>query len=280
MSDAVITVTGVQTLDPPETRPLVYLDIEHNGTVYKWAIFVPPTETNLGDYLERIGDSLVADIDAKELAWQNLTTKTRTVANPMGEDITVDIPKNEIVRPDIPDNYARRRSTYPPLVDQIGALWKGTGSKDFQEMQGKILEIKEQYPTMQSAVPLEDRKTSLKKKLALTRWIKETSGTELNGMMVATDATSQTKILAAYVLAQSIPGFTVNWKMQDGVFYTLDKNAIGAIVAEVRTFVQSVFDWESALVASIDAATAVEDLTPLENIIDTEYLQALNKLSV
>ena len=279
MSDAVITMTGVQTLDPPETRPLVYLDIEHNGTVYKWAIFVPPTETDLGDYLERTSDSLIADIDAKELAWQQLDPKTRTIPGPMGEDITVDIPKEEIVHPDIPDNYAKRRASYPSLADQIDALWKGDSTKEFQALQRKIFEVKDQYPVVKSADPLEDRKTSLKKKLALTRWLKETSGFSVNGMMIATDATSQTKLLAAFVLAQSTPGFTVNWKMQDGTFYTLDKTAISNIVAQVRAFVQSVFDWEAALVENIDSVSTVDQLVVFEDTVATEYSKVLEKIS-
>jgi hypothetical protein len=43
----------------------------------------------------------------------------------MGEVITVDIEKSEIVKPEIPDYYAKRRAEYPSIGDQLDAFWKG-----------------------------------------------------------------------------------------------------------------------------------------------------------
>lgn len=54
--------------------------------------------------------------------------------------------KGEIVCPDIPDYYAKRRSEYPPLADQLDAFWKGEASQDYQNMLAKIQAVKNKYP--------------------------------------------------------------------------------------------------------------------------------------
>lgn len=146
MADIKFSLTGVQTLDAPETRPLVYLDIERNGITYKWALFAPADAGDLSAYLNSISDAIAADIDAKEAKWQALDPKTRTIEDPTGSSITVPISKEEIVHPDIPDYYAMRRNSYPSIGDQLGALWKGVNSAEFKAMQDRIQQVKNIYP--------------------------------------------------------------------------------------------------------------------------------------
>lgn len=143
---AKFNLTGVQTMDAPETRPLVHLEIEHNDTVYNWSIFVPPDVSDLGAYLTSISDVITSDIDAKEAQWAALSPKTRVLEDPTGSTVTVPISKEEIVHPDTPDYYALRRNSYPSIGDQLGALWKGVNSEEFLAMQDRIQQVKNMYP--------------------------------------------------------------------------------------------------------------------------------------
>jgi hypothetical protein len=141
-----ISLEGLQTLAFPETRALAHLKIEYNNQLYNWTIFIPPGE-DLGTYIESQKLKIQNDIDAKEAKWAALEPKTRTIPGLMtGEEITVDIQKEEIVKPDNPDYYAARRAEYPNITDQLDAIWKGPESAAYQEMVNKILEIKSKYP--------------------------------------------------------------------------------------------------------------------------------------
>ena len=63
-----------------------------------------------------------------------------------GQITEAPISKEEIVKPSIPDYYALRRSEYPSLGDQLDAVWKGTASQAFLDMQAKIALVKAKYP--------------------------------------------------------------------------------------------------------------------------------------
>lgn len=90
--------------------------------------------------------------------------------------------------------------------------------------------------------------------LAERRWRAETGGTTVNGMPVRTDRESTAKITAAYVQAKDNPFFAVRWKVDVGVFITLDAATIIALGDAVTTHVQACFGNEDALTVSILAA--------------------------
>lgn len=139
-----VSLEGIASNIAGEERGLAYLKVTHNDQVYDWQIFIPPG-ADLQSYLASREAAIKADIDAKEAAWAALTPKTRDIEDPMtGETMTVDIDKSEIVRPDVPDYYAKRRAEYPSLGDQLDALWKGGDAAD--AMIAKIAEIKAKYP--------------------------------------------------------------------------------------------------------------------------------------
>jgi hypothetical protein len=139
-----ISLEGIASNISGEERGLAHLKVEHNGQTYDWSLFIP-SNVNLSDYISSKEESIYADIDAKESAWAALTPKTRDVTDPMtNETITFDIDKNEIVRPDNPDYYAKRRSEYPSLADQLDAMWKS--GEAATAMVSKIQEIKAKYP--------------------------------------------------------------------------------------------------------------------------------------
>ena len=139
-----ISLEGLMSPGGDETRALALLKVEHNGLTYDWQAFVPPN-TDLTTFITQSESAIKAQIDAKEAAWTALTPKTREVTDPItGETTTVPIEKSEIVRPDIPDYYAKRRAEYPSLGDQLDALWKGGDAQT--AMQAQIAAVKAKYP--------------------------------------------------------------------------------------------------------------------------------------
>lgn len=139
-----ISLEGLMSPGGDETRALALLKVDHNGLTYDWQAFVPPN-TDLTTFITQSETAIKAQIDAKEAAWAALTPKTREVTDPItGETTTVPIEKSEIVRPDIPDYYAKRRAEYPSLGDQLDALWKGGDAQT--NMQALIAAVKAKYP--------------------------------------------------------------------------------------------------------------------------------------
>jgi hypothetical protein len=139
-----ISLEGLMSPGGDETRALALLKVEHNGLTYDWQAFVPPN-TDLTTFIAQSEATIKAQIDAKEAAWAALTPKTREITDPLtGETKTVPIEKSEIVRPDIPDYYAKRRAEYPPIGDQLDALWKGDEAQ--ADMFDRIAAVKTKYP--------------------------------------------------------------------------------------------------------------------------------------
>lgn len=138
-----VALTGLQSGMTGEERALANIEVQHNGQTYDWQIFVPPG-VGLSEFIDSSVDRVAAEIDAKEAAWV-VAPKTREIEDPMtGEKTTVDIQKSEVVRPEIPDYYAKRRAEYPPIAEQMGAMWKG--GQAMTDMQAKIQAVKNKYP--------------------------------------------------------------------------------------------------------------------------------------
>ena len=138
-----ISLEGLASNLPNDDRNFAYLKVEHNGQTYDWTLFIPQ-EVDLSAYIASKEAAIKADIDAKEAAWV-ASPKTREVTDHFtNETQTVEIDKSEVVRPDNPDYYARRRAEYPALGEQLDALWKGGDAA--AAMAAKILEIKSKYP--------------------------------------------------------------------------------------------------------------------------------------
>lgn len=142
-----INLIGLASNLENEDRALAYLQINHNNNSYNWEIFIPNNVQNINDYLEERKQSILDDIDAKEILWENLETKTKIIPDPLtGENLIIDIDKSEIVKPNIPDYYSLRKKEYPSIGDQLDAFWKGPNSQDYINMQNKIAEVKAKYP--------------------------------------------------------------------------------------------------------------------------------------
>lgn len=138
-----ISLEGIASNLANEERGLAYLKVEHNGQSYDWQLFIPQ-DADLASYIASKETAIYADIDAKEAAWA-VASKTREITDPItNETRTIEVNKSEIVRPDIPDYYAKRRSEYPALSEQLDALWKGGDAAE--AMAVKILEVKARHP--------------------------------------------------------------------------------------------------------------------------------------
>lgn len=142
-----VALVGIASNLEGEERALAHLHVDHNGQTYQWQVFVPVGVENVQEFIDSVSQSVLDDIDTKESEWSSLEPKTRTVQDPIsGEQVSIPISKDEIVRPSVPDYYAMRRKEYPSLGDQLDAIWKGTGSPAFQAMVQKIADVKAKYP--------------------------------------------------------------------------------------------------------------------------------------
>lgn len=142
-----ISLEGLRSFDNSvEDRSLADIKVDYNGLIYSWQVFIPQN-VNISEYLESKKLSIQEDIDSKEILWNEMTNKTRIIEDTItGESFVVDIDKSEVVKPDVPDYYAKRRAEYPSIGEQLGALWKGTESDEFVTMKSIINQIKLKYP--------------------------------------------------------------------------------------------------------------------------------------
>lgn len=139
-----VSLEGLQSGMTGEDRAIAILKVEHNGQTYDWQRFVP-AGVDLSSYVAGLGPSVGAEIDAKEAEWAALTPKTREITDPItGQKTTVPIDKSEVVRPEIPDYYAKRRAEYPSLGDQLDAQWKG--GEAAATMYDRVQAVKAKYP--------------------------------------------------------------------------------------------------------------------------------------
>lgn len=141
-----IEMEGIYNPPAPENRVLLLLKVHYNEQIYDWQIYAPLTTSDWAAFLEANKTKIKNQIDTKEAEWAALDPKTKVIEDEFGQETTVEIQKNEIVKADIPDYYAKRREEYPPIGDQLDALWKGVDSPEFSIVMSKIQEVKNKYP--------------------------------------------------------------------------------------------------------------------------------------
>lgn len=202
-----IELQGLYTPGNKETRALAYLNVLYNGNTYNWTVYVPEN-VNLSEFLEEVKPKIEADIDKKESIWAALDPKTRTIDNPLtGNPVTVDILKEEIVKPDVPDYYALRRDEYPDVAEQIAALWKGLDTTDYVDMLDKIKEIKQKYPKPIDTVDREVLKLDRTSKVSKIK-VTISTGKQFDG-----DEISQTRMARALVGMQAAGAGDILWTL-------------------------------------------------------------------
>ena len=142
---SVITLEGLRSVGGNEDRALADIKVIYNTLTYNWQIYIPRNTGDLATFLEDSKPNIELDIDNKEAIWAALDPKTREIEISPGEFITIDILKEEIVKADVPDYVAIRRNLYPPISNQLDAIWKGPLSSDYNDIEDEILAIKDAY---------------------------------------------------------------------------------------------------------------------------------------
>lgn len=117
-----ITIKSAGLLTPGglEDRDLIVMDVEYNKNTYSWSIYSVSGQ-NTNDTI----DNALASIEQR---------------------IVAQLAAGEEPSPEIPDYYAKRRSEYPSIGDQLGALYKGIDTPEYAAMQAKIQAVKDKYP--------------------------------------------------------------------------------------------------------------------------------------
>lgn len=101
-----ITFNNVRFLNRPTKtfRQLVGVDVTLNSTTYDWIVYTPDSNgAELEAYFDTISTIVENDITRKESIWASMP-HTEIVTDPFtNSQITVDIPKERIVSPTVPD---------------------------------------------------------------------------------------------------------------------------------------------------------------------------------
>lgn len=114
------------------------------------------------------------------------------------------------------------------------------------------------------AIPIAELRATKLEALGERRWQAEVGGMVLNGMPVKTDRETTGILTAAYVTALADPEYSINWKIDTGVFVTLDAATIIAISTAARAHVQACYDREAALTGLILAASNAAELDAID----------------
>ena len=144
-----IICTGIKSPEPNsvEDRDIVFFEVDYDSNKYIWMLY-RKVDQDLGQFVLDAAPIIKAEIDYKEEVWKNLEPKTKQIFDPMSAQstITVDILKEEVVRPEDPDYYALRRAAYPKLSDQIGALTNPNSTPNLTDIQSQVANVKLKYP--------------------------------------------------------------------------------------------------------------------------------------
>jgi hypothetical protein len=95
--------------------------------------------------------------------------------------------------------------------------------------------------------------TELLQHNATERYRRETGGTVVGGMPVATDDRSKMMIMGARLAAPAGPDLTTQWKNIDGSFATINAATIIAVSGAVSAHVAALFAAEATIAADISA---------------------------
>jgi hypothetical protein len=156
--------------------------------------------------------------------------------------------------------YSARRETVAVVRDSDGMIIGPEMTAEWAEYQAWAALGNTPAP----AITLAELKEEALKALADRRWRAETGGISVNGSPVATDERSQAKLVGACLAATLDANYSVQWKLIDGSFTTLDHDQIIAIAQAVRSHVQGCFDHEATLAGAIQAAVDEQALAAID----------------
>lgn len=111
--------------------------------------------------------------------------------------------------------------------------------------------------------PLADAKAAKAQEIAQARYDEEVGGLDVSGVIVATDRESQTKLVAARIVAKEDPTYTLDWKAESG-FVVLDAVTIISLADAVLAFIKGLFTKEKDKNSQIVAATTVDAVNAIQ----------------
>jgi hypothetical protein len=103
-------------------------------------------------------------------------------------------------------------------------------------------------------------------KIANKRWIKESSGYEYKSHTFKTDEYSQSKIMAAYIIAKDDQNYTVNWKTDNGYILMTSQDIINLFM-EIKVYIQELFEKEALFRSEVSNFNDYN----LQSIIEYEF---------
>lgn len=114
-------------------------------------------------------------------------------------------------------------------------------------------------------IPLADLKAERLAGLRERRWVAESGGVTVGGVLVASDEKGQGKIAGAIQLFEKDPTLeAIDWEAQPGAWITIAAATATATGIAVGRHVQACFSHARALNAAIDAAETAEQLAAID----------------
>jgi predicted secreted protein len=156
--------------------------------------------------------------------------------------------------------YSARRETVAVVRDSDGMIIGPEMTVEWAEYQAWAALGNTPAP----ANTLAELKEAALKAVADRRWRAEIGGMSVNGSPVATDERSQAKLVGACLAATLDADYSVQWKLGNGDFVTLDHDQIIAIAQAARAHVQACFDHEATLAGAIEAAANEQALAAID----------------
>lgn len=108
-------------------------------------------------------------------------------------------------------------------------------------------------------------------RIANKRWIKESSGYKFKDHIFKTDEYSQSKIMAAYIIAKDDQDYTVNWKTDNG-YILLNSQDIIDLFIEIKNFIQGLFETEAMFRLEVMSLDNYDLQTIAEYLFDFDAL--------
>lgn len=191
------------------------------------------------------------------LAWEKVMKTLPEGEKKEGSTETVPLSERE--------GYIDTASGY---LEKIIADWAVSNpSDDVETMMKQCISSWDTSPDVANnqAVPLVETvmDESTKKALLLAyaadkRWKKETGGTVIGGIPMSSDRETQSKLTAAFLLAQFDSKTVFSWKV-GGDFVEISADMVKAIAVGVGKFVQACYKAESVVIEEINNGTIVSE---------------------
>lgn len=159
-------------------------------------------------------------------------------------------------------DYAQeRRKNYPPLPDQLDAIWKG--GADMESMRAAVLAVREQYlePTDD---PLDQAKRIRIGQIKRWRNSVEYSTFKWNGSTFDADMASQGRIQGAFQLANlalaTNAEFSINWTLADNTELTMSAMDVVGMGRALAQHIITAHTIARSLKAAVGAATTLDEV--------------------